>query len=183
MSRHHTDNLKRKAKLSELRKRPIHCTIAVQTDNKNRKTFSMNLDSINVSALHALEVIVHNKGTYTARVIRALNEAAPDKSRLHYKLLGLKSNPFRNQVSISNGRLHPAGSFLRFKEEFKHIAEMRGFDSFSFIEMAIVYYDLHTTKHLDLDVQDGHAYEALVEDGLRQIRRARLEARHEQQGY
>lgn len=154
------------------------------TDNyKIESPFSMNLDSISLSSLHALEATVHNKGTYPARVIRALNEAAPDKSRLHYKLLGLKSNPFRNQVGISNGRLHPAGSFLRFKDEFKRIAELRGFDSFSFIEMAIVYYDLHKTMHLDLDTQDTLDYETLVDHGLRQIRRVRLEERHDQQGY
>lgn len=49
--------------------------------------------------------------------------------------------------------------------------------------MAIVYYDLHTTKHLDLDVQDGLAYEALVDHGVRQIRRVRLEEHRDQQGY
>ncbi len=146
----------------------------------------MNLDSISLSALHALEATVHTKGTYPARVIRALNEAAPDKSRLHYKLLGLKYNPFRNQVGISKGRLYPAGSFLRFKDEFKRIAELRGFDSFSFIEMAIVYYDLHKTMHLNLDIldaQDVLDYQELINQQFRKIRRIRLEARHDQQGY
>ncbi len=146
----------------------------------------MNLDSISLSALHALEATVHHKGTYPARVIRALNEAAPDKSRLHYKLLGLKSNPFHNQVGISNGHLHPAGAFLRFKNEFKHIAELRGFDDFSFIEMAIVYYDLHKTMHLNLDIldaQDVLDYQELINQQFRKIRHIRLEAPHNHKGY
>lgn len=34
-----TDNPKLKSMLSDLREHPIHCTLAVQTDNKNRKPF------------------------------------------------------------------------------------------------------------------------------------------------
>lgn len=141
----------------------------------------MTIDSISLSTLHALDATVHNKGTFTARVIRALNDASPDKSRIHYKLLGLKSNPFRNQVGVTNGRLHPAGQFLIFKEEFERIAELRGLNSFSFIEMAMVYYDLRTTNP-NLDLTNFHVSDALMEQGLRRIRRARLEAHHDKKG-
>ena len=133
-------------------------------------------ESIDLKTLHLMNSACSSHHGHTAHIIKLLNEASPDKNRLHFQLLGLKkNNPFRNQLGIKENRLYPAGEYQKLSNALIKVANEEGL-TLSFVDIAIAY-EFLTPKHNGALTQDltQESENLQIEWALEEINRIRQE--------